>query len=452
MPAITFTGIASGFDSNSIIDSLVAAEKAPAQTIQAQQSATQSQLSTLGALMSRLQALGDDVSAWTGASATAPIAASSSSAAVAASVSGGATPGTYQVGVDALAQAQTSESEGYASSDAGVAGAGSLSITVGTNPPITVEYGTTDSLSDIAASINKAAGSAANAQVIYDGSRYHIVIDASATGTANALTLGDSGAGLGFTTVNPAGDAQLTVNGVHITRSSNDVSDVIPGLTLSLTSTTPSGQPALVQVKNDTQAAQSQVQKMVEDYNAIASGLSSQLSYTGTTKGPDTLFGDSGLERLQQDLSSVFAQTFGSGAAAPGDLGITLAKDGTLSLDASKLQSALAADPQALTKLLAGPSGLAKAVSNVTTSYGDPTQGILAGETTARQSLLTSYATEIQTIDDHAAQLGDQLRTQFAQLDQIETEYQRQLNYINAVFGGSSSSSNKSSSSSSSSA
>src|SRR4051794_41084579 len=57
MSSISFTGLASGFDSNSVITALVAAERSPVTALQTKQSQVKTQLSTLGDLISKLQSM-----------------------------------------------------------------------------------------------------------------------------------------------------------------------------------------------------------------------------------------------------------------------------------------------------------------------------------------------------------------------------------------------------------
>src|SRR5690349_2608285 len=109
MAAITFTGLGSNFDSNAVIDGLVAAEKIPIQALTQHKSDVSSQLSLLAGLVSKLQALGTSASNLSTASTIASVTATSSDETrVKVSATGAATAASHTVVVNKLAQAQTS--------------------------------------------------------------------------------------------------------------------------------------------------------------------------------------------------------------------------------------------------------------------------------------------------------------------------------------------------------
>ena len=449
--SITFAGLSSGIDVSTLISTLVSAEKEPETAIQTDQSNLTTQISTLGSLVSKIQALGDAATALDSAAAiSAPTATSSSSSTVSATADSTAVPGTYNVVVGALATAQTNVSTGFASDSAGVAGAGTLTIAGANGTNASITYSASDSLSDIAARINSdsSAGSLVQASVINDGSHYRLVLTATQSGVANGVTYGSSSLGLDSSTsqVTPAGDASFSVNGVSMTRPSNDVSDVIKGVTLSLGAVTQTGGAATkISVAVDTSSLQQKAQTIVDAYNSIASLLHGQMDYQGTALGANTLYGDTTVQGLRQQLAGAFATAYGSGSSLmnASALGIETQSDGTLAINATKFQAAVSANPNALQQVLLGDGssggGLVGAIGSIVTDYTQYGTGALVTEQASKQGQITADTAQISRIDDQANSLSDRLSAQFAALDALESTLQSQQSYVSAMFSSSSS-------------
>jgi len=379
-PTLTFAGIGSGTDWSSIISALVAAEKAPATAIAQKKSDANTQLSLVGTFVTQLNALSSAATGFATASGLWSVTASSSNSSIVnATASGTGTTGSYSLVVNKLAQGETREGKALTSGGVGAAGAGTISIGVGSGAQTQVTYSATDSLADIAARINSTV-SGVSASAIYDGTSYHLVLNSQATGKANGLNITETGSGLGLadpaSVIQPADDASVTVNGVLATSGSNHITDVVPGVTLDLQATTPTGSPAtLVSVARDPSSATSKIQGLVNAYNSVAQLVGSQLAYNGTNKGQDTLFGDPIVTGLQMQLGGLMSHIFthGSGQVTPRDLGITMNADGTLTLDTSALAAKIASDPTAATDLFTGANGLAAAMANVANQYTSAT-------------------------------------------------------------------------------
>lgn len=443
MATINFGGLASGIDTASLIDKLVSVERQPITQLQQQKSNANSRLSILGTLVSRLQALGEAARGVdTSTELTTLAAASSDETRVKASVSSAASPGTYDVVVTALARAQLTLSQSYGSDAAGVAGTGSVDITVG-GKTTTVQWDGADSLSDIAACIN-GSGARVTASVLFDGSKYRLTVAGSDSGAAAAVTFAEQGDALGLSaqgaTVVTAQDAAATINSIAVTRPTNDFSGVVTGLSLRLGSLTPQGgAPTTVTVTNDVDGLRKKAQSLVDAYNAVVQTVNGQLAYNGTTKGDNTLFGDSTVRGLQQRLGGIVGSTYAwsGGTTSVGRLGIVLARDGTLSIDAAKFNAAVAADPLAAEHLLAGTGGLAAALTQAVTDYTASGTGALvvkqAGITRQNQNI----DEQIQRVEDAATSLGDRLRAQFTQMEQVIAGLKSQSTYLMSLFGAS---------------
>jgi flagellar hook-associated protein 2 len=261
--------------------------------------------------------------------------------------------------IDQLATVHQAAAASTFSSGTALVGAGTFSLTLGsTTTSLTTTSGTT--LSQLAAQINASNAGVGAAVVGVDASTSRLVLTAKASGAAAAFTASGTQASLAtFNLLQQGKDAIIKIgatNGISLSRPSNQISDVISGLTISLTATTAADAPVTVTVAQDPASVVKAVQGMVDAYNAAYSSLKQYTAYDATTKSAGLLLGDPAaggmLGRLNQVLADQVKGLGGSYTSA-GSIGISMQADGTFALDQSKLTGALAADPRAVTNLLA---------------------------------------------------------------------------------------------------
>ncbi|MER2565923.1 MAG: flagellar filament capping protein FliD, partial [Myxococcaceae bacterium] len=241
IPAFRASGIASGIDTTSMIDQLVAIEGRTIDMAKSQQAAYRTQLSAVGEIMSKLTAL---KTAATGLSTggVLGVTANTTTTSFSTTASSSAASGRYSVAVTELAQAARARSASFASATAQVTG-GTLDFSIdGTTTQVTLDDGMT--LTQAADRINK-SGIAVSATVLETNGAAYLSITRRDTGyvvgqpASSALQItetstGSLGQALGATIQQAAVNAQVTVDGLQFERRSNVVSDVIPGATLTL--------------------------------------------------------------------------------------------------------------------------------------------------------------------------------------------------------------------------
>ncbi len=440
MTAVTFGGLASGLDTNSIVTKLVAAEKATETHYTDQQTIVSAQKNIVDALTSSVSSLGSLASDLALPSTLQMRAASSSDSHVSIAVSGTAAVTTHDIRVNSIATAQVASSNTFASDTAGIAGSGTLTLTSGSSTG-TISYDATDTLSSIATKIND-ANAGVTASVLFDGTTYRLMTSSKTVGLANATTFTETGSGLGLS--DPANvkvaakDASLTIDGVTITRSSNIITDALAGATI--TAVSPHGASdadAQIAVTNDVTNLTAKLQSFVTSFNSVAGSVVGQLAYNQGQTNQAALFGDSTLRGLQTSLSGFTSQKFGTQTMA--DLGISMDKDGLLSLDSDKLATALAANPNAISDLFV-TGGAASAVKSLSNLYSEAGDGVLVTKSaglTDRNKLLQD---QIDEIEDNATAMQTRLEAQFNALETAMSNLQSQSSYITSMLSSSSSS------------
>ncbi len=443
---ISFGGLASGLDTNSIIDKLVQLQTVPLTKLQDQQSACKTQISLLADLASRLNQL-QAAASNLGSSGVLSFQATSSNASFSAAPGTGATAGSFAVQVKALATAAKWRSAGLAPD--GTLPSGTLNITVGgvVYPPaggIALDGSTT--LDSLAAAI-RATGAPVSVTVLDDGTKKYLSITNLATGYSGApddpeaqgkaLELDFSQLGDGFfsapTLDHQATNADFLVDGVEFTRTSNTVSDAIPGTTLTLKSE--KAPEETLSIGSDVSGTQANLQKFVDAYNGLMSALQKQTAVTPDTDRSTTLAGDVNVRSLQERLQTITSSIVSGRGTVHGlaDLGVkTNPDDGTLTIDQGALSAAIARDPVAVNAVFAqAKTGVAQRLSAIATDYSSTT-GLLSSEQ-------TNLKQKVSAMDDQAAALQaritayhDQLVKQYAAMENIVAKFKSIGDYLTA--------------------
>jgi flagellar hook-associated protein 2 len=208
-----------------------------------------------------------------------------------------------------------------------------------------------------------------------------------------------------MTRASTATNASLTVDGIPISSATNTVSGAITGLTLNLTGTTPANNPVTLTVGSDTTQMSQALSTFVSDYNSALSQVNSQFTYSASSGSQGVLGSDSTIRSLQSALESVVSYSSPNSSAGSGtiqslsDLGITMNDDGSLSLDSSKLASAMA-NPTAVQNFFQGSAlnGFAQQFSSDLDQFNNPATGAI---TTEVQNLNQQYNDLQSQVNDY---------------------------------------------------
>lgn len=472
MASISSLGIGSGLDANGIITKLVDLEKQPLQTLQAKAASIQARISAFGKIQSQFSALNDVATriaaggVWSGNTAS-----SSNANAATVSAAASAQPASFSLDVDALAQAQ-SVSSGTLTAGAAV-GAGTLILRLGSwsagggaftpaagSADVQIAVSATDRVSDIAAKIN-AANAGVTATAFNDGTNDRLLVRSNATGVAGGFRIqvidadgtntdnaGLSRLGFDPATLNPvtnttfgmatAGlpvqygqDAKARINGLAVTSSTNTLSGNIPGVTINLLATTTTGYgtagqvnaPMTMAVKKDTSLALKNVQDFVTAYNALNQTLSDFTKYDPATKTAGPFQGDSvivGMQNLLRNMIGAVNNT-GSPYTRLSDVGVSVQRDGSLSIDSVKLGNAInngTALQQLFTNSTGDPAKNGFAVKLAALTQGAlQSTGMVTNESNALQQQLANNNKEQNLVNQKAASVEARLRKQYSDLD-----------------------------------
>jgi len=253
-----------------------------------------------------------------------------------------------------------------------------------------------DTLSTIAGEIN-GLGLNLSATVVTDTSGAHLQVAAVGSGTVSI----SADPTFTMTRAATATNASLTVDGIPVNSATNTVQGAIAGLTLNLTGTTPANNPSTLTVASDTTQISQALSTFVSDYNSALSQVNSQFTYSLASGSQGVLGSDSTIRSLQGTLEGIAAynSTGPSSIQSLSDLGITVNDDGSLSLDSSKLTSAMA-NPAAVQNFFQGDAlnGFAQGFSSGISQFNSPATGAITKEI---QNLNQQYSDLQSQVNDY---------------------------------------------------
>lgn len=398
MASVTSLGTGSGLDLEGIVTKLMTAESQPLTKFNTQESKLQTKISAFGSMKSALSEFQSSVQTLTSTSQFQKATTSVSDTDYASlSATGSATVGSYSLEVSQLAQAHKLKSGTAFTNTSDVVGTGTLSIQFGTYSSgaftvnsdkaaatITIDS-TNNTLAGVRDAINN-AGASVKATIINDGTGNRLVLTSSDTGEVNSMRItttdsdgnntntsglsqlaydASTGGTANMSQVQVAKNALFTLDGLSISKASNTVTDVISGATLKLLKKTATDAPISMSISRDTASVTTAVQSFVKAYNTLNTALTDlgHSTYDASTKTTDVgaLQGDSTLRTIQAQLRSVMNGVLAGGGeySRLSQVGISFDKNGTMSLDSSKLTSALTTNSDDVASLF--------------TSYGVPT-------------------------------------------------------------------------------
>ncbi len=440
MAGTSINGVGSGYDIDSIVTSLVNAQKAPKQSqITTQQTKANTQLSALGTLKSALSTFQTALDKLNDSSSFAGLAVKSSSTdTLTATLGTGATAGTYKVVVGNLATSSKVASQ-YIDKSASF-GAGSLKITQG-NSTYTVNVSAGSDLSSIRDSINsqlKSSGITAN--IITDATGPRLVLGSSVTGAGSDISVQASGdSSLDVLNIDGAGtkasataggyidavakDANYTIDGLAMTSSTNTISSAISGVSFTLAA--PGSSTVTVDTNKD--GLKTSIQSFVDSYNALITSINSLTKVTNTTDSsgnPTTsaaaLSGDAMTRSLLSGLRNelVGASANGGSIKLLSQLGISTKNDGTLSVDDKKLNTALTNDFSSVQGFFTGKGGLLDRMSSSVKSYTQ-SNGLLDQRTSNLNQTLSDLATQQTALTSRMDKLTTTLMAKYNAMDSL---------------------------------
>ena len=231
-----------------------------------------------------------------------------------------------------------------------------------------IPYDDTTSLSDLAQSITDIAGDSVEASILQTGDgAFSLVLASKETGAAQGLTFSDVpdvvDAGMkaqfqtydgalnptGYKNVQAATDAEFIYNGITITRSTNEITDLVIGVSITLKE---EGDFSNVNISQDTENITGEMQQLTDSYNTLVSNLHDMTLKDKETGAEGVFNGDSFVKSIQRELSKIMTSIHDNDSLV--NYGLDIDRYGTMSFDKSVLEEKIADNPDAVKLFFTG--------------------------------------------------------------------------------------------------
>jgi flagellar hook-associated protein 2 len=432
-------------DVGSIVDNLIYVDSAPVRSMQSNVTTLQNKVSAFQSLNTKLSTLTNNLNSILFGDTNAPILKPSSFAdrlsgslfnrckvnssdeTIVSATASNATGGFYAITVSNLAAAQSLSTSGFDSATSAI-GMGTITFTKGGQDYTVTVDSSNATLRGVCQAIND-SGAGVTASVINDGNTstpYRLLITSNNTGTVNSIDVQEDLSGgpvLNIATIagQEARDAHFTVNGIEIAKSSNTVSDVIDGVTFSLKNETDA--PVTLAVEKDLDAIVKSFTDFIASYNDINTYISGQFTYNSTTNKAGVLSGDSTLRGIQSTLQGQIIQSVSNQFtpySVTSQVGLQFNRDGSLSLDETKLRNALSSNSTGVAALFLGDSGdgILSNMQNQLDSIMDPLSGPIQNATDSFNQNIKMINDEIRSYQLRLSIEEQMLTVQFNKADE----------------------------------
>jgi flagellar hook-associated protein 2 len=437
---LTTLGVGSGLDVFKLAQDLTDVEKVPKQkSIDGDIAATEASISGYGLVANQVGLLktafeklndADELSTSTGTS-------SDTTAISLTSVIGSADTGAYDIAVSQLAQDQRMISDEYAATTSTLgASSFNISIVVGNTSTITTAVTVTDPTPAGVVSAINAASTGVTATIVdtgITGTNYRIILSGP-TGSEGAFTVSstpDLGFGDSGNTLQAAQNSVINFDGLTVTRSGNEISDVIEGVTMSLTETTSSA--VRLNIVSDKTTLKTNLQNVVTAYNALNT-LFTELTAQATEDDiAGGLSDDTSLVRyLQSQIrTAIFSDssTTSGDVSALRDLGVSLDKTGSLTLNETTYDTILAASYDDVVMMLSANTsdqnlygtaskGLSQDIATILEGFSDST-GVLTLRASNAEDSLQDSKDELVELEARMEGVYQRYITQFSAMESL---------------------------------
>jgi flagellar hook-associated protein 2 len=440
MATLNVSGVSSGIDYDSLIRQLLEVERIPINRIESRKSGLEQKNAAYTDLSTKLEALESAADAlrlstsFGGKETTV-----SDETIVTTNVSSSAITGNYGMVVNQLALAHKLKAGvGLASADATVAsGIGQFTFKIGdSGSEYSVDVDASMTLDEFKTAIN-GLDAGIKAVIINDGTDtdpYQLVLSTVETGADNKIIITQDDTNLGFPVndtdlssdlhLQDPQDAEINLDGLTVYRSSNTVTDLIPGVSLFIHKADPETS-VTVQVSEDRESIRESIEALINSYNDVIGFITSRNNYDTEENEADPLFGEGTVRSIERRLSQIIStgvEGLPMDMKALSQIGVSTEQDGTLSLDFGQLQDALDENLEGVTNLFVkgdSTDGVAEQLYQLaqgTTRSGD---GDLAIRMDGLQDRIKELNEEIEGQEAALERLEQRLWARFAALDNL---------------------------------
>lgn len=322
----------------------------------------------------------------------------------------------FTIDVANLATKQIEQSGSFASDTDSVAATdGQINLNID-GQDFTIDYTAGTTLKELKDLINDVAGAKVDATIVQVGSAdFRLFISSVDTGSTQDITITDntgtidSRISTGLTAVQTGLDANFTFNGQAITRSSNNISDLITGLDITLKETGVSN----VSVTQDRDNIMKKIDSFIEKYNSAISELGRLTKQSMDSEERGIFSGESTIKSMLRELENMFS-VVGGGVGTMSDYGFDMDENGKLSIDKDVLNTKLDENSANVEAFFSGGTFTNPDLSTTTVTGIFGEMSTMVGAYTDYNATLDQYK---DFINDSISALEDRKTTMTERLD-----------------------------------
>lgn len=450
MPGINIGGMASGLPPN-LVDQLIEAERMPIKNIEKQKGKQEDRLKLVQELEGKLSGITASIGELASTKGFSDIKLNSGDPNV---IAGTVDPrasanGNWNIEVMELAQKAAAVTNGFPDKDKTQVGIGYLRFNTPDGQKEIYINGTNNTLEKVAETINR-SGMGVKASVLNDRSNpdepFKLMISGDAVGGDNAIDYPtlyflDGDQDFYFDEEREAKNGRIKVDGFEFEIGDNTVKDVIPGVTLDLRQATP-GRTVNVSVKEDMEVVVGKIKKFVDGVNEVLKFVQTQNALTKDSDTSRTLGGDSLIRNVENRLRSLIQNPqygVSSEITRLNQIGIVFNRGGTLDYNEKTFNDALARNPAAIQKFLAGDGFSVGFIPSLKREVGtmlNQASGPVAIRKRALQDRISQMNDQIANKERQLAKKEENLRNKFAKLEETMSKMKGQAGQLSAAAGG----------------
>jgi len=352
-----------------------------------------------------------------------------------------AVAGNYQFFVEQLASAHQVALKDL--TDADIPSSGNLVIGQGASSfsidlsSIDADSSGGNTLAELAAAINAASdNSGVNATLVRSGGSVSLVLGSEKTGLDNAISLSTSAGGsfstavTGATTLSAAKDARVYLggeNGMLLTNPTNNFDNIIDGVSMTFTKAHATGeQPLSVTVGRDETATKEKMQSFITAINNLLGTFDSLTASGGESSTRGVLAGDASIRSIEGMLNRVLRTDFGGTSLMA--MGIVADRNGKLTIDTTRFEKAMAANPEGLDKLFNAKDALLDTIDKNVAVYTTGTNNLIK----ARKESLNNM---MRRVDDQFDNIQKQHDNYYARYLKQYTSMMQTMSAMEQTYG-----------------
>lgn len=450
MATITSLGVGSGLDLNGLLTQLQAAERQKLTPLTQQQNSQQTKISAYGRLQSAMDRLQESISALNDTSTFRQQTSTVTGEGVSATAGETANAGRYDINVTQLAKGGSVASNSVAMDQVLTTAATDLTIEFGATytdgvfdpdaaalSSYTLEIAADSTLEDVRDQINADADAGVTASIVNDGTGYRLALSSKETGK-EASVVGFSGLAqltMDDATLRPGQDAELEVNGIAITGTTNRIEEAIQGVTLDISAV--SGNPVSLVIERDEASLKETINEFVSTYNEVRSTIDRMTAFNGEGETSGELLGDRTVRTVEDRIRRDITDSLGNGDLNRlAQIGIDIDERGRLQVDETKLDEAVATNPEGLMAFFAGDTEEAGFAGRLNATLESITadDGIIQVSVNSAESRIDNLDKRIARAELSIERNIERYRSQFAQLDGMIAQMNSTSAYLSQQF------------------